>query len=284
MKKKHIGIILVIVAFFWAVGRTVTVKLLSQGGLGLNTILFYQTGFALILMFPFLVYNGINAIVPKKPLYYFLRTLSGILSLYCFFWALERTSLAKAVLLNNSAPLFVPLIIVVFFAAKFKKRNWIFLILGFFGIALILRVRTFSVELGEISALLSGLFAAFSIVSTRVLKKTGNEKSFTIVFYYIFSITIVSGVMLLLHPQFPSSEQWIYLLGGGFMFFLFQILFTMSLAFGKASEISPFMYFGVLFAGIADWVIWKNIPSSMALCGMILVIMGGILSIVFNNE
>jgi drug/metabolite transporter (DMT)-like permease len=284
VKQKYIGILFIIFAFFWSVTRSITVKLLAEQGLGLNTILFYQTGIALLVLIPVLLYHGRDSFVTKCPAYYLLRIVSGALCMYCFFWGLERTTLAKAVLLNNSAPLFVPFIMIMFFAVRFKKRNWISLIIGFIGIAFILRPKTLSVEIGDVAALISGVLAAFLMISVRLIKRTGTERTITVAFYFSLTLTIISGLIMSMNPQVPVGKQWLYIIYGSFGYLMFQIFFTTSFAFGKVSEISPFMYFGVLFAGIADWLVWKNVPTSLSLIGMLLVIFGGILSIVFNNK
>jgi len=59
--------------------------------------------------------------------------------MYCYFYAIAHLPLAEAVLLNYSAPLFIPLAALLWVGEPFSHRLWWPIGIGFIGIALILK-------------------------------------------------------------------------------------------------------------------------------------------------
>ena len=68
-----------------------------------------------------------------------VRGLAGFAG-FCFFYlALQHIPLVDSSLLRHSAPLFVALVAYVWVGAKVPSSRWLPMIIGFCGIALILR-------------------------------------------------------------------------------------------------------------------------------------------------
>ncbi|MFB6259434.1 MAG: EamA family transporter, partial [Thiohalorhabdaceae bacterium] len=65
--------------------------------------------------------------------------LSGVAAMYCFFFALGHLELATAVLLNYSAPLFIPFIAAAWLGEPVPRSLRWAIPIGFVGIALILK-------------------------------------------------------------------------------------------------------------------------------------------------
>ena len=67
------------------------------------------------------------------------RALSGLLSQVLYFWAVKEMSLIDAVLLVNAAPLFIPLVALVWNRTPITPAVGHSLLVGFVGVVLIIK-------------------------------------------------------------------------------------------------------------------------------------------------
>src|SRR4029450_10055891 len=120
-----------------------------------------------------------------------LRGLAGLGSMYCFFFAIARLPLAEAVLLNYTLPLYMPVIERVWLQEPMPARVWPPLLVGFAGIALVLRPGPGVFRLGARAAVASALLASIAQVGVRRL--TATEPVERIVFYFAVLSTLISA-------------------------------------------------------------------------------------------
>lgn len=115
--------------------------LVKLGGTQLNDaqLVFMRNFTCLVLLLPFLFFPQRKPLATSVWPTHLLRATAGILNMYCFFYSIRFILLSDAMVLNNTMPLFVPLVLWVW-----KKRK-IFLglipglIIGFLGVLLILQ-------------------------------------------------------------------------------------------------------------------------------------------------
>jgi len=212
------------------------------------------------------------------------RTLTGFVALYLFFWSITHTTLAKAILLNSSAPLYVPIIAFIFYKSRISPVVVASICLGFAGIVLILRPDAKSVRLGDIAALTSGILAAFSIIFIRILRRKGEERTITIVLYYALTIMILSFLCSLPHIEFPTGNPLLFVICSAVCFVLFQMFFTSSFKYAPAAKISPLIYFGVIFGALIDACVWNNKLGYLAVLGAVFVIAGSVISMLQTED
>ena len=117
--------------------------------LSLNVIVFVQYSIGLLFSGPALIKYGVRGFATNRLPMHLVRGLSGVGAVYCFYFVLTQIHLAEAILLRNSAPLWVPIIIRVWLGIKFPSRRWIPLIIGFVGVMCILRPRSEERRVGK---------------------------------------------------------------------------------------------------------------------------------------
>ena len=71
-------------------------------------LVFFRSLIGLLVLTPWLLHRGPSYFATRRLGAHLLRALTGLAAMYCFFYALGRLPLAEAVLLNYSAPLFIP--------------------------------------------------------------------------------------------------------------------------------------------------------------------------------
>ena len=210
------------------------------------------------------------------------RALVGIGGIYCFFFSVKYLSLIDAVTLQNTSPLFVP--IILFFSRKVIIPKWeiVGLVLGFLGVLLILRPGADLRNWACAIALLGALFAALGQLGIRSLSKV--ESLHTMMLYYFLISTVVSlPAMLYTWKPIEDSSLWIWLICIGIASCALQYFKTKSLIYAPASKVSVLVYLGVIFGGLFGWWLFDEIPSFWAIGGIVLII-GGSLFALFSEE
>lgn len=246
-------------------------------------LIFFRFSMSLILLLPWVIKNPNFTFRVHKPVQYLIRILSALLALFFVFYAIKFIPLVDALLLNNTSPLFVPLIAWLLTGAKTPAKALFGIVLGFFGIAIILHPGLKIMSLASLIALASGLFAALAIVQMRLISKT--SQTIQMLFYYFLISTIISGIITALQWKSPLDfEIWVLLLGIGIFGTLYQVFATMAYVTAPVRLISPLVFLTVIFGGLFDWLLWGNTPSLLTCIGALLVIIGAIITIYFGQK
>ena len=217
----------------------------------------------------------------SAPIYFWLqvfRSLAGSVCQLLFFIAVRSIPLLDSVLLSNSAPLFIPLVVYVWFRKTVRPLVWVSLLIGLVGIALIIKPGP---ELlrnpASAIALVSGIFSAFALVATNKLAETEPPARILI---YNFGVSTLLLIPLCIWAWKPlTARQWMLLLGVGVFYAATQYLIILAYRYASATELSPFNYSVVVFSGLLGWWFFGNVPNVTAILGTVLICAGGILSI-----
>jgi len=241
------------------------------------TIVLAQYSICFALTLPGLLRRQSGGLATRRPGLHLVRALSGLGCFYTYFLALKHIPLVDAALLRNTAPLIVPLVILLWQGQAVHRSQWLPLLIGFAGVLLILRPGTadMGVSIWHLVGLASGLGLAISMVSTRRLAHTEPEER--ILFYYFSLSLLVIVPWWLLNAEPIPASAWPWLLYIGAAMYLSFLLYTRAYQFATASVLAPTAYFTVAFAGVLDWLLWHHLPDGPALAGTALVIAGGLL-------
>ena len=277
-----IGIFLVTLSFFCAALMNAFGKAVIEI-LPVEQILFFQNFFALILIFPVWLFNRQPLWHTKRIGLHLVRAFAGLLFYACFFISVKHISLLNATLLSNATPLFLPFIVWFWLGKKISIYLWASLIIGFLGVVFILHPS------GDIFnswmilvALLGSFFSAIALQSIRNLRTT--ESPYTIIFYYFLIGAIVTFPLLFFRWKSPSIEECIIVLLIGVMLFFTQLLLVQAYRYASPVKLGPFNYSIVIFAGLIGWIWWNQIPSFFDVIGIILVSLGVIISICYQDK
>jgi drug/metabolite transporter (DMT)-like permease len=129
-------------------------------------MVFFQNFISLILFSPWVLRKGFSELRTSRIWLHILRAVGGLLSQALMFAAVRKMPLVDAVLLSNSAPLFIPLVAWIWLKEKIGGIVWISLSVGFAGVILILAAqsgaafqssRAFGYQRGALFSLRAGL-------------------------------------------------------------------------------------------------------------------------------
>jgi drug/metabolite transporter (DMT)-like permease len=270
-----LGALFILVAefFFASMGaavKTVTADLPSE------MAVFMRNLFGLALMIPLAWRNGLAGLKTQIMPIHLLRSLAGVSAMYCFFYVLANLKLADGMLLKMTAPLFMPLIALVWLSERLRRQTLLALGIGFMGVILVLNPHG---EFNRVAliGLLGGALAALAKVSLRRLGRS--EPSVRVVFYFALLSSLISAFPMLWHWQNPTAVQWGLFALVGLMGTLGQLLLTRGYAIASATSVSPFTYASVLFGAGYGYLFWDEIISLQFILGALLIGLAGVLAL-----
>ena len=276
-----LGILLTVLAFLSVAIMSALGKAASHS-VSSGVLVFFQNSISLVILLPWVIRDGIGNLKTEHLGLHCVRGISGMLSQYFMFVALNYIPLVDAVLLVNAAPLFIPIITWIWLKHRIGVRLWLSLVIGFVGIVLILQPGRDVVSWATPLALVAGILSAIALVTVGRLNTT--EPSLRILFYYFLISTILTAPLLITKWSPPEPRAWIYLIGIGLTMAIAQILLILAYEQASPSRVSPFNYSVVVFSGIIGWIVWNEIPNALSIVGTILVCAGGILSVIHYHK
>lgn len=248
----------------------------------IQIIVFVRYFLLLIFMLPFFFTGKSASIHPKRPWLLVARGFIGVLGASLTFFAIRDIPLSTAVLLSSTEPIFIPFILRIGWNVKILPKPYIGVFVGLFGVALVLHPTHGYFQLGAFLALAAGLSRAFSITLIRVISKSDSTK--TMMLYFFFVGSLVSFIASLTHWHHWESWSWGWMFAVAAASMVFQFGLTKSLSHAPARIMGPFNYISVVFAVIADAVLWGQSLSMMVGFGIMLVVLGAVLTVLLGRD
>jgi len=257
------------------------VKGLYNLGFDSLQIIFIRATYSSILLGTFLLFtNKSHLKIEFGDIKYFIGT--GILSFaffnWCYFTAINITSLSIAAILLYTAPAFVMIFSVILFKEKLTILKVISLILTFTGCMLVtgyFQVSASDVSaMGIIAGLGSGLgYALYSIFGNYAIKKYDSLTITTYTFIFaivgLIPVTNVKGIPGL----FNSIDAVYYSIGiGVFTTVLPYLLYTKGIAHIEISRASIIATIEPVIATVIGVFFFKESVSLYKMLGVVLVI------------
>ncbi len=227
-------------------------------------LVFYRSFFGLIpiVLFALRQHQPMTSIHWRLHLF---RSVSGLISLVLYFYALTRLPLATAVTLNYTSPLFLAFLITVLSREKLNGPLMIALGFGFIGIVLVLRPHFGPDEwFAGVMGLLSGFGAGVAYLNVRAMGALG-EPEWRIVLYFTALSTLVLGIYLLFAPRHPITFSNIGILVAlGLASTVGQLCMTRAYRMGSTLLVANFAYSAIVYSSLLgilffdEWLPWTG--------------------------
>ena len=273
-KENFLGSFLMVVAMATFAVEDSVIKLVSSV-LPVGQILFLLgvggalsfSGLALILRKEIFSYG-----VFTRPMHF--RVISEVTGRVFYSSALALTPLASSTMILQATPLVVVIGAAVLFKEKVSALRWAAVLLGFFGVLIIIDPSSDSFSFLSILAVLGMLGFAGRDLASRVVPKSLNILALG--FHGFMSIAL-SGIVLTLFCNesiiWPDSSSWLYLLLGVFLGTIGYSALISAMRIGEVSAITPFRYSRIIFGvAIGMFFFGENITLTATLgCGLIVL-------------
>jgi drug/metabolite transporter (DMT)-like permease len=269
-----IGALCIILGELCFASMGVGVRIVS-GQLPNEVVVFFRNAIGLLILTPWLLRPKTGGLRTRVPMLHLLRGLAGVSAMYCFFYAIAHLPLAEAMLLKLTAPLFIPLVALLWLREEVSPKVWLGLGVGFAGVVVILEPGLRGVSPVALVGLLGGALAAVAKVTVRRLSR--DEPTPRILLYFALVATAVSAVPMLWAWEAPSPPTLGWLIGLAGCATLGQFLLTTGLSLAPAARMGTFGYFAVVFGACYGWLIWGEQLSLGFFVGSVLVAAAGVL-------
>lgn len=215
-----------------------------------------------------------------------LRCLCILVYQYSIFYYLMHSTLLNATVLQNTFPLFLPILERVFFKHQFNKREIISMLVCFAGVLCILQPNIGLFEGLSIVVILAPLSQAGSQILFAHQSRSENPKS--TLFYLYFLSSVGAAIIYLCSKELFGMKSslvsfsllaWTNIVALGVVSIFNQYFRGKAYEHCKPSSLTPFLYFSLIFSAALDWAIFHNLPNWISVIGAMLVISGGLVQV-----
>lgn len=270
MSKRNKGIICIIFSAFFFALMNMFVKL--SGDLPSTQKSFFRNFVALIMAFIVLIRQRSNFKIKKENLFaLIIRAACGTLGILCNFYAIDNLYIADASMLNKLSPFFAVLFSALFLKENLKLYQILSIITAFVGCIFIIKpTGDFSSMVPSLLGVLGGLGAGAAYTAVRYLTQKGENGSFIVFFFSVFSCTVTLPFLILdFHPM--SLQQIIFLILAGGAAAGGQFTITMAYSYAPAKEISVFDYSQIIFSSLLGIIVFSQYPDIYSIIGYIII-------------
>ncbi|TCP96814.1 putative membrane protein [Cricetibacter osteomyelitidis] len=236
-----------------------------------NEVLFARFFVGFLFILPMIKKDARFSFKIRDKRYSAMRDGFGLLGMICMFYSLQYLPVSLSVLLMNTSALFVPLFAFLLFRNKISLLAVCCTLMGFVGVAITLSDITQDISLYY---LLLGLFGAiFSALAFIALQKLNQTHSpLEIIFYFYFVSLLIIPMIFAYEWMIPNLTEFYYLVLVGITGLIFQIFLTKAFRFQNVAMVSPFIFTGVIFSSLCDWLVWRNSPTVNFWIGAVIII------------
>lgn len=239
---------------------------------------FWRVVFGLIVLGGLAWIQGrdFTTIYPKQ---HFWRSFAGTLALVMNFYAVIHLPLATASTLNNTSALFLALLSFIFLRQRLSILAWTSLVLGFFGVILLLRPALMGVDmLPLLIGLASGVLSGYAYLQVRELSLLG-EPVWRIVFYFSLLASIMTGAVSWWVGFTPLNSGIVsYVLGIGMTALIGQLMMTYAYQVGRKFVVATLSYLTVAMTVVLGVWVFGDELDMFTLLGIAIIATAGILS------
>ena len=276
-KNNKVGGLYLIAEIFVTFVLASIVKIL-QPDFSVFLILFFRYLFCLPLLVAYAVYTrGYNFLKIQNIKGLALRSSFGFLGLLMWFLAITKIDISLATALLMTMPIFITGLSVVIAKEQVGVRRLGSVILGFFGVLVLLLPINPELNIwGAIFALLGALFAALMFVYLRILGRSDPPVS-TAIWYNSVGI-VLAGTLTYIFGGFTplinlDGSQAIYVfITLGVIASFQQFFLAQSHMYAEASVLAPLHYLSIPFAVCVGILFFGEVITVKFLIGTFIII------------
>ena len=258
---------------------------LAGDSLPLAQILFFRGILTTIALLLVAFYTGVFKLkVPRQDKWLiFFRSVTEALTAYFFLTAVMNMPFANVTAILQILPMTVTVAAAIVFKEKVGVIRISLIMLGFFGVILIINPAQDGFNMYAGYALISVL-----LITTRdLLSRKLSVDVPTLIPTVSASLgVLLFSILLITKTAFQplDLQNSFFILAAAFFIIFGYYTAVLVMRSGEISFISPFRYTAVLFALMLGFVFFDEQPDGIAFLGMTIVIISGIALMIRNNS
>ena len=251
-------------------------KLAGEGGLPASEIVVLRNTIALPILIAIAWRLGAlrhwRAI--RDPAVLWRSVLEGI-GLFAFVTALPHVQIGQSTVILLTVPIILVALSAIFFKEQVGWRRWTAIIVGFIGVFMVAGPGGGASNIYVLITLVTAFaWAVRDLITSRI---AGHIPSIMV------ALTAVSISALVALPgaaagdwRALSGDQTLYLLASGCLVAFANLLYISALRRGAISVVAPFRYTGAVWATLAGFMVWGDVPDIWGVVGTLLIIGSGL--------
>lgn len=275
------GALFIVLSELFLVVSGMVVKQVTES-LPTEVIVFARNLFALILLLPWLLKNGLSAVRTNHLRFHLLRATIGVTAMMCLYYSWGHLPLAEAALLKQTAPFFIPIFALWWLGEGIPTAVKLAILVGFCGVFMVLNPSHENLNIAVLIAVFGAMLGGLAKVIIRRMSHT--EPAQRIVFYFALFSTLLSIFPAILNWKTPTAIESAWLMLMALTSTIAQLLLSRGYALAPAGQLGPYTYTSVAFAALFGWWIWDEFLGLNSLTGIVLIMSAGILSLNANRS
>lgn len=212
-----------------------------------------------------------------------IRTVLHILGIGAMFTALRYLPLADAIAIVFVMPFFMLILGKFILKEEVGPRRLIACLIGFIGTLLVIQPSFSTVGWPALLPVFVALNFSFFMLVTRQIAKSTDPIGLQAVSGVMAVVLIIPALLVgemfdlpLVQAITPSAWQWQLLLAIGVIGTFAHLLMTWSLRFAPSATLAPMQYLEIPFATLLGYLIFKDLPNTLASVGIMITVCSGL--------
>jgi len=275
------GVLLMMLSALGVVAMNVSIRQIADD-IHPFVIAFFRHLIGICLLIPIFVRPGSNPFRTANFPLQGLRAILNVVAMLAYFLALTMEPLAKVVALTFTAPLIGTVGAILLLREKVTPSRYFALSIGFAGALIILRPWAVEISTGSLLLILSSAMWGMALVVIKVLSRTDSPA--TIALYASLLQLPVCLIAALFFWQWPTFEQLLVM--GLIAIFGATTQLALAQAFREADAtvVLPVDFTKLVFAGLAGWLFFEELPVIWIWIGGTVVFVGVFLNAWFEKK
>ena len=280
ISKNQLGIIFMILSVISFSVMDIVVKLMSSH-YPTGQLIFFRGFFGLIpILFIIPKERFGNLLKTEKIKLHLVRAFGGAFAMTFLYLGLKFLPIADAITISFAAPIFATIFSIIFLNEKVRLIRWLAIFFGLTGVIIVLKPGT---ELFTYYSFYPILFCiGFATISIAIKKLSKTEPDYLIALYFTLVLILFGLISISMGWKKIDIADIHYLIIIGLSGSIGNIFLTKSIREADISLVTPIKYLSLVFAIIAGWLIFNEIPSILTISGAMLIILSTF--VIFKRE
>lgn len=275
------GVLLMMVSALGVVAMNVSIRQIADD-IHPFVIAFFRHSIGICLLIPLFVRPGSNSFRTANLPLQGLRAILNVVAMLAYFLALTMEPLAKVVALTFTAPLIGTVGAILLLREKVTPSRYFALLIGFAGALLILRPWAVEISTGSLLLIISSAMWGMALVVIKVLSRTDSPA--TIALYASLLQLPVCLIAALFFWQWPTFEQLLVMVLIAVFGATTQLALAQAFREADATVVLPVDFTKLVFAGLAGWLFFEELPVIWIWIGGTVVFVGVFLNAWFEKR
>ncbi len=202
-----------------------------------------------------------------------LRCVLIVAELALFYTAVWQIPLADTLTIYQATPIIATALAVPLLGEQVGWRRWLAVVVGFFGVLLVVKPSGAGMSVAHLCALAGGVVYSGVILLTRLLRDAGPVP---MIAWHIGG-TLLAGAVVAPFVWQPVSLITMLLIAlNGVVSTGGHVLINRALALSPASVVMPFHYTQIVWGVAFGWLFFRDAPDGWMLSGATLIVASGL--------